>query len=155
MNTKKIKELVAEYPYYDLGFPIILKDVLIVEDRGYCYPMINHSAIMFQAAYSLVTEHQKLDGARLLFIRRFLGLSLDQFADVIGDISKSTLHKWERDKEKICDLDDEQLRSIYFELRSTILSQIGKKMDKVILRNFSDTNDIPPLNIEVNSMVAI
>ena len=112
MSTKKVKELVAEYTYSELGFPIVLRDVVIVEDRGYEYPLINHNGVMFQAAYSLVTEHQKLDGARLHFIRRFMNLSLDQFSEVVGDISKSTLHKWEGEKNKVCDLSHQQLRSI-------------------------------------------
>lgn len=148
MSTKSVKEIVAEYTYTDLGFPIILKDVIIVEDRGYEYPLINHNGIMLQAAYSLVTDHQKLDGARLRFIRRFMNLSLDQFAEVVGSISKSTLHKWENEKISICDFSDEQLRSIYLELRNDIIKQIGKKMDREIVKDFSEGQEISPLRIE-------
>jgi len=155
MNTKKVKELVAEYNYTDLGFPVVLKDVIIVEDRGYEYPLINHSGVMFQAAYSLVTDHQKLDGARLRFIRRFMNLSLDQFSEVVGGISKSTLHKWESEKSKVCDLSNEQLRSIYLELRNEIVNQIGKKMDRMIVKDFSDNQEISPLSIEKNNLVAV
>jgi DNA-binding transcriptional regulator YiaG len=155
MSTKKVKELVAEYTYTELGFPIVLKDVIIVEDRGYEYPLINHNAVMFQAAYSLVTDHQKLDGARLRFIRRFMNLSLDQFANLVGDISKSTLHKWESEKSKICDLSNEQLRSIYFELRNEIVNQIGKKMDRMIVKDFSEDQEITPLSIDKNNFVAV
>lgn len=148
MSTKKVKELISEYTYNELGFPVVLKDVVIVKDRGYEYPLINHNGILFQAAYSLVTEHQKLDGARLRFIRRFMNLSLDQFSEAVGSISKSTLHKWESEKVKVCDLSDEQLRSIYLELRNEIIKQIGKKMDKMIVKDFSECKEIPPLNIE-------
>jgi DNA-binding transcriptional regulator YiaG len=155
MSTKKVKELVAEYTYTELGFPIVLKDVIIVEDRDYEYPLINHNGVMFQAAYSLVTDHQKLDGARLRFIRRFMNLSLDQFADVVGDISKSTLHKWESEKSKICDLSNEQLRSVYLELRNEIVNQIGKKMDRMIAKDFSESQEISPLSIDKNNLVAV
>ncbi len=155
MNTKKVKELVAEYTYTELGFPILLKDVIIVEDRGYEYPLINHNGVMFQAAYSLVTAHQKLDGARLRFIRRFMNLSLDQFVEVVGDIAKSTLHKWENEKSKVCDLSDQQLRSIHLELRNEIVNQIGKKMDKMIVKDFSKGQEISPLSIEKNNLVAV
>ncbi|MFY7992438.1 MAG: helix-turn-helix domain-containing protein [Bacteriovoracaceae bacterium] len=153
--TKKVKELIAEYTYNDLGFPIIIRDVVIVEDRGYTYPLINQNGIMLQVAYSLVTEHHLLDGARLHFVRRFLNLSLDQFASSIGNISKSTLHKWESEKDKICDLSHEQLRSIYFELKNEIISQIGKTMDKELVKDFSDGAEIPPLNIAKNNLIAV
>ncbi len=155
MSTKKVKDLVSDYTYTQLGFPIVLKDVIIIEDRGYEYPLINHNGIMFQAAYSLVTDHQKLDGARLRFIRRFMNLSLDQFTDVVGGISKSTLHKWESEKNKVCDLSHEQLRSIYLELRNEIINQLGKKMDKMIVKDFSECEEISPLNIEKDSLVAV
>lgn len=156
MNTKKIKELVPEYTYNELGFPIVLHDVTIVEDRGYEYPLINHNAVILQTAYSLVTEHQGLDGARLKFIRRFMSKSLDQFTEVIGGISKSTLHNWEKEKTKVCELSDEQLRSIYLELRNEIIKQIGAKMDKVLVKDFlKRQSEIPPLSIEKNHLVAI
>ncbi len=155
MSTKKVKELVAEYTYTELGFPIILKDVIIVEERGYVYPLINHNGVMFQAAYSLVTDHQKLDGARLHFIRRFMNLSLDQFAEVVGEISKSTLHKWESEKSKICDLSNQQLRSIYLELRNEIVNQIVKKMDRMIVKDFSEGSELAPLSIEKNNLIAV
>jgi DNA-binding transcriptional regulator YiaG len=148
MSAKKVKKLLAEYIYSDLGFPIVLKDVVIVEDRGYEYPLINHNGVMFQAAYSLVIEHQNLDGARLHFIRRFMNLSLDQFAEIVGDISKSTLHKWENEKNKICDLTHQQLRSIYLSLRNEITTQIGNKMDRMIVKDFSETKKISPLSID-------
>lgn len=147
MNTKKVKELVSDYNYSELGFSVILKDVVIVEDRGYEYPLINHNAVMFQVAYTLVTDHQKMDGARLRFIRRFMNLSLDQFAEVVGGISKSTLHNWENEKSKVCDLKDEQLRSIYLELKNEIVSNLGKKMDKIIVKDFSESLEITPLSI--------
>lgn len=155
MSTRKIKELIAEYTYEELGFPVVLKDIVIVEDRDYEYPLINHSAVVLQAAFSLVMENQNLDGARIRFIRRFIGLSLDQLAEVIGDISKSTLHKWESDKNKTCELSSEQLRSIYLALRNEIIKQIGSRMDQVLIKEFSRSTKIAPLNFEKNNLIAV
>jgi DNA-binding transcriptional regulator YiaG len=148
MSAKKFKKLIDEYTYNELGFPIILKNVLIIEDNGYQYPLINHEGMMMQAAYSLVLNHQKIDGARLHFIRRFLGMSLDEISEVIGGISKSTLHKWESDPTKVCDLSSEQLRRIYLELRNCIVFQIGKKLDREIAKEFSSGNDLSLLTID-------
>jgi ribosome biogenesis SPOUT family RNA methylase Rps3 len=73
----------------------------------------------------------------------------------VGDISKSTIHKWEGEKSKVCGLSDEQLRSIYLELRNEIINQIGKKMDRMIVKDFSANEEISPLSIEKNNLVAV
>lgn len=155
MNTKNVKELVEEYTYTGLGFPIILTDVLIVEDRGYEYPLINHKEIMSRVACSLVLSSQKLDGARLKFIRRFMNKSLDQFAEIIGDTVKSTVHSWEKNKAKVCPMTDLQLKRVRLSLKTELVAEISKKFDLAMINDIVDEEKIAPLDIEKNSLIAV
>lgn len=148
MSERKIKSLISEYLYEDLGFPIKLHDVVIVEDRGFEYPLINHKQVMMKTAFSLVSSFQPLDGARLKFVRRFMAMSLDQFAAISGTASKSTISSWEKSS-KICPLTSVQLRRIYFELKNEILRQVGSKMDSGLARDLGSSNDLnEPLDVE-------
>ena len=158
MKTKKIKTLLQEYVYEELGFPILLKDVPLVQERGYEYPLINHNRVMLQAAFSLVTNHQRLDGARLKFVRKFMHKSLDQFADILGDVSKSTIHGWEKEKTKICPLTNEKIRKVYLALRNEIVTQVRQQLDNSIIKEFLEIGkeeEIPPLTINENGLLAI
>lgn len=153
MAQKKIKELVESYLYNELGFPIILKDVLIVQDREYEYPLINHKAVMNNAAFYLVIRHERLDGARLRFLRRFIGYSLDELA-ALTDISKSTLHSWEKEVDKPLEIPSEKLRLIFTKVRNMLFEQISSKMDCAIVKEIVMNKEISPLEIS-DSGIAI
>lgn len=153
MAKKKIKELVESYEYNELGFPIILKDVPIVQDREFEYPLINHKAVMNSAAFNLVIRHERLDGARLRFLRRFIGYSFDDLAE-LTDISKSTLHSWEKEAGKPLEIPVEKLRLIFTKVRNVLFDQISSKMDSAIVKEIVIDNDIAPLEIS-DSGIAI
>jgi len=146
MTQKKIKELVENYLYHELGFPIILKDVPIIQDREYEYPLINHRSIMNNAAYSLVIRHERLDGARLRFLRRFIGYSLDDLSN-LTDIPKSTLHSWEKEVNKPLEIPSEKLRLIFTKVRNVLFEQISSKMDRAIVKEIKMNQEISPLEI--------
>ena len=143
---KKIKELVETYTYTELGFPIVLRDVLIVEDRGYEYALINHKALMSTAAFNLVIKHESLDGARLKFLRRFMNYSLDQMAELTS-LSKSTLHNWEKDPQKVLDIPSESLKKIFLKVRDILAKEISDKLDDAIIKDISVQKVIGPLEI--------
>ncbi len=153
MAQKKIKELVESYVYNELGFPIILKDVPIVQDREYEYPLINHKAVMNNAAFNLVIRHERLDGARLRFLRRFIGYSLDDLA-ALTDISKSTLHSWEKETDKPLEIPSEKLRLIFTKVRNVLFDQISSKLDCAIVKEIVMNQEIAPLEIS-DSGIAI
>lgn len=146
MTSKTIKKLVDSYEYNGLGFPVILRDVPIVEDRGYEYPLINYKDVMNKAAYNLVIKHESLDGARLKFLRRFIGLSLDQMAELTG-VSKSTLHKWEKTAGKPLDISGEKLRLIFMRVRDVISKEISEKLDSAIVQDIVKQKKIAPLEL--------
>lgn len=146
MSKKNIKELIELYEYKELGFPIILRDVLIVQDRGYEYPLLNQKAIMSKAAFNLVLKHESLDGARLKFLRRFIGFSLDEMSKVT-DISKSTLHKWEKEVGTPLNIPNDKLRLIFTKVRDTLSKGISEKMDEAIVKDIISPEKMSPLEI--------
>lgn len=144
--TKKIIKLIESYEYMELGFPIILKDVAIVKDRDYEYALINHKAVMNMAAFNLVMKHENLDGARLKFLRRFIHFSLDEMA-VLINVSKSTIHNWEKECGKPLDIPSEKLKRIFFKVRDIISREISEKLEQAILKDIVITREISPLEI--------
>jgi DNA-binding transcriptional regulator YiaG len=144
--TKKIKELIESYEYNELGFPIILKDVAVIQDRDYEYAQINHKSVMNAAAFHLVVRHENLDGARLHFLRRFIGYSLDQLADLIS-IPKSTLHNWEKEIGKPIDIPDEKLKLLFTKIRNILADQISSRLDRAIVKEIINKKTITPLEI--------
>ncbi|GEM_PF-3482212 len=149
--SKKIKELVEFYTYEELGFPIILRDVAIVEDRGYEYALINHKSVMNMAAFSLVIRHENLDGARLKFLRRFMNYSLDDLAK-LTEISKSTLHNWEKDSEKPLEIHSEKLKLIFLKVRDILAKEISDKLDSAIVKDIIINKHMSPLEITETSI---
>ncbi len=144
--VKKIKKLVSTYEYRDLGFPIILKDVPIIQDREFEYALINHKEVMNKAAFNLVMKHENLDGARLKFLRRFINYSLDEMA-ALTDMPKSTLHNWEKDSGKPLDIPAEKLKRIFLKVRDILSKEISDKLELAILKDIVVTKEILPLEI--------
>lgn len=144
--ARKIKKIVEYYDYQGLGFPIILKDVAIIQDREYEYALINHHEVMNKAAFNLVIKHENLDGARLKFLRRFINYSLDEMAE-LTDMPKSTLHNWEKDSGKPLDLPSEKLKCIFLKVRDRLANEISEKLERAILKDIIATKDMSPLEI--------
>lgn len=150
--TKKIKKLIESYEYHELGFPIILKDVAIIQDRDYEYAQINHKYIMNSAAFNLVIRHENLDGARLHFLRRFIGFSLDQLAELIS-IPKSTLHNWEKEIGNPLDIPHEKLRLLFTKVRNVLADQISSKLDHAIVKEIVKKKGFTPLEISDSDII--
>jgi DNA-binding transcriptional regulator YiaG len=142
--AKKIKKIISSFEYLDLGFPIILKDVAIIEDREYEYAQINHNEVMNKAAFNLVLKHENLDGARLKFLRRFINCSLDEMAAFTG-LPKSTLHSWEKESGRPLDIPSEKLKYIFLKVRDILAKDISDKLERAILKEIIITEEIFPL----------
>ncbi len=144
--AEKIKKIVERYEYGDLGFLVILNDVLVIKNRGYEYAQINHRAIMNAVAHSLVIMHESLDGPRLKFLRRFINFSLDDLAALIG-VSKSTLHGWEKDAGRTLEISDEKLRLIFLKVRDVLSREVTDRLDAAIIKDIVKPEVVSPLEI--------
>jgi DNA-binding XRE family transcriptional regulator len=143
---KKIKKIVESYPYEDLGFPVLLKDVLIVKDRDYEYALINHRSVMNSAAFGLVMKHEALDGQRLKFLRRFINYSLDDLSKLTG-IAKTTLHAWEKESDESLEIPDEKLKLIFLKVRDVLAKEITDQLDGAIIKAIIRNPKISPIEI--------
>jgi transcriptional regulator with XRE-family HTH domain len=140
-NESVFKEFHKEYIYEGLGFPVKLHNVVMVQDRDYVYPLISLNEITLKVAMQLIHRHEKLDGARLKFLRKFCQASLDDFAKRLG-VSKTTILNWEKSsRNKIIDLSEVQIRSIYATVGRTIVSSFSETIEESIIKDSSSAND--------------
>ena len=92
MKTKKSKNLV----YGGLGFPIIFKEVEVKEVLGEFVPNLNHRKLQDDVFRALLKARFNLSGSHLAFIRHYMGLKQDEFAQRLGLSGHSMVSKWEK-----------------------------------------------------------
>lgn len=146
LMSMKVKKIAETYKYEELGFPIVLKNIVIIDNREYEYPLINHEIVKQQAAINLIVKHENIDGARLKFLRNFLNFSLDDMKNLTG-ISKSTLHIWEKESGKPLDIPSEKLKLIFLKVRDQIARNVLDQLDRAIIKDVVVTKKVMPLEI--------
>ena len=82
--AKKTKT-VKNYTYHGLGFPIVIQDAKVVETKfGIGLDPKLRSKVKDYAIKALLTEISRYTGAQLKFIRKYLELTQQDFADKLG-----------------------------------------------------------------------
>ena len=79
----------------ELGFPVLLVNVPLVEVRGHSVPDVNMKALQASAFAMLVTKPARLTGAEVRFIRKHLGLRQADLAQVLNMANHSVVSQWE------------------------------------------------------------
>jgi DNA-binding transcriptional regulator YiaG len=102
MKTKKLEK----YTYEGLGFPIQLKDVLMVKFEGKYHPKIDVRKVSESVIRELPFQNEKLTGSQIKFIRSFLRMSLREFAKEVVKESHTAVNKWEKFGDKSTNMDD-------------------------------------------------
>ncbi len=91
MKKKKIKKFI----YEGLGFPIILRNVPVVEMLGEEILDIDFNALQKTVLLSLCHKDSPLTGSEIKFIRKYFELTLVEFGLKFG-CSHSAVLKWEK-----------------------------------------------------------
>ena len=89
---------VKNFTYEGLGFPIILKNVLLHKVRNEWLPKIDVEEIAKLAFEALPTKPSKFTGDEIKFIRTYLEKSKTAFAEIFK-LSHTAVAKWEKAKE--------------------------------------------------------
>lgn len=92
MPKRKIQ---AEFVDDGFGFPILLRNVPMIELRGVWTPDINYNALANRVLKELCTKSARLTGNELQFIRQQRGLTLQEFAEKFT-VSHPAVIKWEK-----------------------------------------------------------
>lgn len=91
MKKKKIKKFI----YEGLGFPIVLKNVPVIEIRGEKILDINFNGLQKAVLLSLCHKPMPLTGNEIKFVRKYFQLTLAEFGEKFG-CSHPAVIKWEK-----------------------------------------------------------
>ena len=92
MKKQKIE---AEIIYEGLGFPIVLRNVPMVESRKIWTPDVNLNVLQKVVLLSLAHHPSDLTGNQIRFIRNWLGLTQSEFGKLFG-VTHPAIVKWEK-----------------------------------------------------------
>lgn len=122
MRKHKIEK---EFVYYGLGFPVILKNIPMIELRGVWTPDINLNTLQKVVMLDLAHRACELTGNQIKFIRLWLALTQTEFGKLLG-VTHPAVVKWEKSGDKFAKV----TLSIQRDLRLLILDQLlGKDED--------------------------
>ena len=91
MKKKKIKKFV----YEGLGFPIVLKNVPLIEMHGEMIPDIDYNDLQKTVLLHLCHKSIPLTGNEIKFVRKYLEMTLAEFGRKFG-CSHVAVLKWEK-----------------------------------------------------------
>ncbi len=91
-------------------------DLITCEVCGNIDPVIpNVNELMATLAWYIATQKYRLSGEEVRFLRKYLKMSATDFAKLIGS-DKSTMSKWENNKEKPGSSSERLIRSVVLSL---------------------------------------
>jgi len=95
----------ANVVYKELGFPVLLVDVPLVEVRGVQVPDVNLKVLQDAVFTLLVTKPSRLSGAEVRFIRKHLRLRQVDLAQVLNMANHSVVSQWESREDAVAGMD--------------------------------------------------
>ena len=114
------KQIVKNYTYTGLGFPVELHNVEMISFDGEMHPKIDVRKVADSAIKSLTSQKSRLTGNQIKFIRTYFSMSLREFAKVVNE-SHMAVKKWEDFKDAPTNMD----RNIEIMLRLHIYDRIA------------------------------
>lgn len=119
MKKQKIEK---EIIYKGLGFPIILRNVPMIELRGIWTPDIDLNILQKVVLLALAHHPVELTGNQIYFIRTWLGLTQVEFGKLLG-VTHPAIVKWEKTGNSLSKMNLTTQR----ELRLLLLDQLLTK----------------------------
>jgi DNA-binding transcriptional regulator YiaG len=92
---KKLIKIIDEYRADELGLPIVIKSVPIIEMDGHEIIDIDYAKISELLFAALIIKPFPLTGAEVRFIRLFMGLTLENLANSLH-VTHPTVLSWEK-----------------------------------------------------------
>lgn len=152
----KKQTIEKKFVYEGLGFPVILRNVPMIELRGVWTPDINFNVLQKVVLLALAHHSSDLTGNQIRFIRTWLGLTQDEFGKLFG-VTHPAVVKWEKTGDKRSKMTLTTQR----ELRMWILDQLlvkdedFRKAFKIVYMTCY-SNLVEPLEFDVpTDLVAI
>jgi putative zinc finger/helix-turn-helix YgiT family protein len=130
---------------------VVLKGIELIECPacGNTDPAIPHMTKLFRVlAMAMIAKPQPLTGAEVRYIRKYAGMSGEQFARMLHT-DKTTVSKWENDAIKIGSKTDLLIRAIALQIGPGLKDEAER-----IIRNFETIDEKSkkqPKRLEVDS----
>ncbi len=96
MTKRKIEE---EFIYEELGFPLVLRNVPMIELRGQVALDVDLNLLQRVVLLTLAHYSAALTGNHIRFIRLWLQLTLEEFGELFG-VTHAAVLKWEKSKNR-------------------------------------------------------
>jgi DNA-binding XRE family transcriptional regulator len=93
------KKIEQEIVYEGLGFPIILRNVPMIELRGVWTLDIDPNILQKVVLLTLAHQHSDLTGNQIRYIRNWLKLTQSEFGKLFG-VTHPAIVKWEKTENK-------------------------------------------------------
>ncbi len=93
------KNVVADYIYEGLGFPVKLKQVEMILIQNELHPLVDVRKVAAQALQALLTQKETYTGDQIAFVRVCFSLTQKQLAKLVNEPVKS-VQAWEQAQEK-------------------------------------------------------
>ncbi len=119
MKRQKIEK---EWTYEGLGFPIVLRNVPMVELRGVWTPDIDLNILQKVVLLALAHHPSDLTGNQIRFIRTWLGLTQSEFGKLFG-VTHPAIVKWEKMGNKGCKMNLTTQRDLRLLLLDRLLTR--------------------------------
>jgi DNA-binding transcriptional regulator YiaG len=93
--SKKTKKIIPHYRAEELGLPVIIKNVPIIEVDGHEVIDIDYAQISEMLFAALILKPFPLTGSEVRFMRLFMGLTLEKLATSLH-VTHPTVLSWEK-----------------------------------------------------------
>lgn len=147
MANQKIEK---EFTYYGLGFPVVLRNVPMIELRGVWTPDIDFNILQKVMLLALAYHPADLTGNQVHFIRVWFGLTQTEFGKVLG-VTHPAVAKWGKTENKSSKMSLSTQRELRLYLLDHLLSKDEdfRKAFKVIISTTEYKPTAHPLVVDV------
>jgi DNA-binding transcriptional regulator YiaG len=141
---------VKNYNFLGFGFSVVLENVNVVERDGATYPDINVEALARKVMLYLTSSNHALTGSQVKFLRKRLGLTLEQFGQLL-DVTHAAVCKWEAKKDNAT----EMMYATEVLLRMHVLSHLKTEKSFLDVFNAVTAKDLNPAYFETTPQIDI
>jgi len=147
---KQRKVVTGNYRFDEVGLRVLLQDVPLVkcEECGTTEPVIRDlNGLMHAIAFAVVTHPCKLTGNELRFLRKYVGLSGEEFSKLVR-IEPETLSRWENSQQEIGKNSDRLIRFIVVSKSPDLRKQMEEFLEKY--RELTDCEPPRKAQLKIN-----
>lgn len=151
---KEARVITGNYRFDEVGLPVLLKNIEMVDcnECGTREPIIpSLNELMHVLAFAVVVHPCKLKGQHIRFLRKYLGMSADEFSGLVH-ADRTTLSKWENNSQEIGSKADRLIRFVVVSESAELRKQLEEFMQKYRELTDCSQNQAPQINVKTETL---